>query len=187
MVSPSLSLWAPPVPYVKYLPTSTLCDCCHDGNVIQRASTLNKAAVEDLAHYYLDNITTQDVIVFCIKTMDPRAEKAVLTFLYQKPHYLSFLLQPVQQVWSVVSMTTRASSPDFRSAARLCNWQKDAQLVGLSTRWFTLKNRSQPPGSGQEAKSPSSKAHLVRPLRPSPQQVSKARLHSMPGIVSFLS
>ena len=42
------------VPCVKYLPTSTLCDCCHDGDAIQRASTLNKAAVEDEVHYYLE-------------------------------------------------------------------------------------------------------------------------------------
>lgn len=105
--------------YVKYLPTSTLCDCYQDGDVIQRASTPYKWRTKYTV--ILNNITTQDAIVFCIKTMGPRAEKARVNFLYQKPHYLSFLLQPAQQVWSVRSVTARAASPDFRSAAYLCN------------------------------------------------------------------
>lgn len=75
--------------------------------------------------------------------------------------------------------------PAPTSGLRRASATAHAQLADCPLRGLPWRTVLSPRGSGQEAKSPSSKARLVRPLRQGPQQVSKARLHWCPGIVSF--
>ena len=184
MVSPSLSPWAPPCPlckipaylYLMWLLSRCWCDtkskhpeqsCCGRWSTLlswiisQHRMRLSSA----LKPWTLG--LRKHVLTFCIRSL------ITSVFYFSQPSRCG-----ARGAWLRGPPAPTSGLPCTSATAHA--QLADGRLSGL--RWETVLSH---PASGQEAKSPSSKAHLVKPLRQGPQQVSKARLHWLPGIVSF--